>query len=109
MANTSERVRALKEHFIEERRNGNSFAEIAKKYHVSQRYLYIILQEIADANGIERKDLLDFPHKEHERTDSRNEPPIDLKEIQVSFDSILEETNKILEKITTIIGGTSHE
>jgi len=109
MANTSERVKAVKENFIEERQRGMSFAEIAKKYHISRRHLYNILQEIADANGVkDRSSLLDVPHKQHQRSDFQTAETIDVKEIQNSFDYILEETQTIIEKINTIIGG-EHE
>lgn len=96
MANTSERVKALKKHFIEERQRGLTISEIAKRYKVSQRHIYFLLQEIADENGVSRRSLLDIPHKQHsQRTDCISNESIDIESIQELFENILTEIHQL--------------
>ena len=61
MAKTSTRV--LEMNFIQMQQNGKNIAEIASAFNLSTCTVYMRLQEIADENGISRKDLLqnDYP------------------------------------------------
>ena len=63
MAKTSTRVLEMQRNFIRLRNEGKSIAEIANAFNLSTCTVYLRLQEIADENGVSRKDLLqnDYP------------------------------------------------
>ena len=50
MANSSERVKKLKKNFMKHHEEGWSVRQIADHYHVTTRYTYSILEEIAKEN-----------------------------------------------------------
>lgn len=54
----SERVLQMKQNFIELHYQGFSIPDIAKKFHVDNSTIYYHLQDIAEANGMTREDLL---------------------------------------------------
>lgn len=58
MAKVSERVHVMKENFMALHEAGYSIPDIAKKYNLNNSTVYRCLQEIADANGVNREDLL---------------------------------------------------
>ena len=54
----SERKKLLKEGFMELRMQNKSIGEIAEHFQVSEWTVYHALDEIAEANGVTRNDLL---------------------------------------------------
>ena len=55
---TTERVHVMMENFMELHEQGYSIPEIAEKFNLNSSTIYRHLQEIADANGVLREDLL---------------------------------------------------
>lgn len=54
----SERVIQMKQSFMELHRQGFSIPDIAKKFNIDNSTIYYHLQDIAEANGMAREDLL---------------------------------------------------
>lgn len=63
MARESERMRLMKESFMELHQQGVTIPEIAEKFNLGKTTVYHTLQDIADANGISRESLLQIPRK----------------------------------------------
>ena len=67
MAYKTQRVQNVMNNFMSHHKEGYTIAEIADKYSVSKYTIYGILQEIADANGVDRDSLLEKIHSPHVR------------------------------------------
>lgn len=67
MARESERMRLMKENFIELHQQGFTIPEIATKFNLGKATVYHTLQEIADANGVSRESLLQIVRTPTER------------------------------------------
>lgn len=103
-AKTSERVKLMKQGFLELRNAGKSFSEIAEIYSISQRSIYDHLQEIANENGLSREDLLYKIHKPHViSSSSKNTKSVNNhltpEELQQNFTDLLYITDHIISNI----------
>lgn len=54
----TERVKLFMENFMEKHRQGFSIKEISEMYGISDRMAYLLLEEIAEKNGVTREELL---------------------------------------------------
>lgn len=84
---TSERVKVMKENFIDLHNEGPSISEIAARFKLSGSTVYRYLDEIAKENGTSREDLLQksLYHTQAERL--RREE----KEAKASFEKVQKE------------------
>jgi len=67
MARESERMRLMKENFMELHQQGFTIPEIAAKFNLGKATVYHTLQDIADANGVSRESLLQIVRTPTER------------------------------------------
>ena len=101
---TSERVKLMKQGFLEYRNAGKSFAEIAEIFGVSVWAIYDSLQEIADYYNIPRESLLYRVHKPHvmgptsQRSKSVNKL-LTPEELKKNFSDLLSITDYIISNI----------
>ena len=101
-----ERTLRMKQEYIKLHfEDGLSPKEIAKKFNLDQTTVYRSLQEIADANGFSRQELLDYPHERPVTYDRRFEPveKPDTEAIRVSLEAMLLLADNQLEKIRQAI------
>lgn len=101
---TSERVKLMKQGFLELRNAGKSFSEIAEVFGVSVWSIYDNLQEIADANGLPREELLYRIHKPHIISSTSQkvknvDKHLTVEELQKNFSDMLSITNYIISNI----------
>ena len=98
---TSER---MEQGFLELRNAGKLFSEIAEVFGVSVWSIYDNLQEIADANGLSREDLLYRIHKPHVMSSTSQkvknvDKHLTVEELQKNFSDMLSITNYIISNI----------
>ena len=101
---TSERMEQMKQGFLELRNAGKLFSEIAEVFGVSVWSIYDNLQEIADANGLSREDLLYRIHKPHVMSSTPQkvknvDKHLTVEELQKNFSDMLSITNYIISNI----------
>ena len=101
---TSERMEHMKQGFLELRNAGKLFSEIAEVFGVSVWSIYDNLQEIADANGLSREDLLYRIHKPHVMSSTSQkvknvDKHLTVEELQKNFSDMLSITNYIISNI----------
>lgn len=100
---TSERMKQMKQGFLELRQAGKSFSEIAEVFGVSVWSVYDNLQEIADANGLSREDLLYRIHKPHIMSSKQNAKSVtnhlNPEELRQNFIDLLSITDYIISNI----------
>lgn len=100
---TSERMKQMKHGFLELRNAGKSFSEIAKVFGVSVWSVYDNLQEIADANGLSREDLLYRIHKPRVMSSKQNAKSVtnhlNPEELRQNFIDLLSITDYIISNI----------
>lgn len=97
----SERVRLMKENFMELHNDGKTIQEIADHFHLTTATIYNYLQEIADANGVSRESLLQIVHKQHVMLKTRTPSPrdkIEINEIKQSFSALIKDTDNLIGK-----------
>lgn len=101
MGKINERTLQMMRHFMELHNAGYTIKEIAKKFELSAHTVYARLQEIADANGVTREELLEHVHTDHVCYVRKFEPvePVNVGEIQRSFDSIMDEIDSLIDLI----------
>ena len=101
----SERRKVMKEGFMALREQNYSILEIAEHYQLSTWTVYQALGEIASENGVSRESLLYVvkkPVREMNAT-SRKIEVVDALEIKQEFEKMLNQVDKITEKINTAI------
>ena len=101
---TSERMEQMKQGFLELRNAGKLFSEIAEVFGVYVWSIYDNLQEIADANGLSREDLLYRIHKPHVMSSTSQkvknvDKHLTVEELQKNFSDMLSITNYIISNI----------
>lgn len=107
MARESERMRLMKENFMELHNQGLTVPQIAEKYNLGESTVYHKLQEIADANNVSRESLLKVvrtPSEKAYREEARrvrvnvNELLKGLDEADKGIQSTMSLINMILEE-----------
>ena len=99
MAKETQRVKEMIEGFMNFHREGLGIAEIAEIFHVSPSVIYKkYLSQIAEANGLERKDLLERIHPPH--GPSKKET---CRQACTDFESIQNIASELNEKISELI------
>lgn len=95
---TTQRVKELKENFMQYHREGLGIPEISKRCNVTTTTIYKVLQEIADANGVERKELLERVHPPHNITSkvNRRQSYSNFQEIKDFASSLDREVGELL-------------
>lgn len=98
MLSKSERTLRMKEAFISLHKQGLTLKQIAHRFDLDSSTVYAHLQEIADAAGVPRESLLQFPHSPHLTYERRFEPaePIDIEAVHAHFVTISDELNQTL-------------
>jgi len=103
MAQITERVARMMKNFIAEWKSGKNIPEIALKYKVGTRTIYKRLQEIADQNGYQRKELLERPHKPHKNINrviqQPNAPDFSFDEIRETVSELIAQTKLAISNI----------
>lgn len=92
MGRVNERTLKMMEAFMELHNAGWSIEEIANKFELSPSTVRNHLQEIADANGVTREELLKQVHAKPVCYVRSFEPvsPVDIEEFSRHFESIFE-------------------
>ena len=112
MAKESERMRQLKENFMSLHQQGCSIREIADKYDLSFSTVYKNLQDIADANNVTRRELLQHEKAPSERTILKLEEKkvhVDVAELQQGFKDAGEIIGFLIEEIDSILQSEQQE
>lgn len=107
MAKESERMRLMKENFMELHRQGFTISQIAEKYNLGKASVYHVLQDIADANGISRESLLQVVRTPTERAykEESKKVTVNVTDLKIGF----QEAGKIIDSLIGIIGETLRE
>lgn len=107
MARESERMRLMKENFMELHQQGFTIPEIAEKYNLGKATVYHTLQDIADANGVSRESLLKIVRTPTERAykEEAKRVKVNVTELKKGF----EEAGKQLDFLIGIIDETLRE
>lgn len=99
----SERVKQMKKEFIKYRESGKTIKEIANIFGLTDRTIYLYLQEIADEHNLSRDDLLFRIHKQHIRTSinqlNEKKEIIDIEEMRKDFIGMLKNSERIIKNI----------
>lgn len=99
----SERVIKMKKEFVKYRESGKTIKEIANIFGVTDRTIYLNLQDIADENNLSREDLLFQIHKQHIRVSNKQvngaKEVIDIEDMKKDFCEMLETSEGIIKKI----------
>lgn len=108
MAKESERMRLMKENFMELHQQGFSVSEIAERYNLSNKAAYNALQAIAEANGVSRESLLKVVRKlttERAYKEEAKKVKVDVGELKKGF----KEAGNLLDTMISIIDETLRE
>jgi DNA-binding CsgD family transcriptional regulator len=106
----NERTLQMMQNYVRLHAEGLSPSEIAKRYNLSTRNVYYVLQEIADKAGVSRESLLKAPHSEHQPYERISEPvkPVDTKAFSERFQNALAVMNEFKELVQMAIDGAEH-
>ena len=107
MARESERMRLMKENFMELHQQGFTIPEIAAKFNLGKATVYHTLQEIADANGVSRESLLQVVRTPTERAykEEAKKVKVNVEELKNGF----KEAGNLLDSLIGIIDETLRE
>ena len=100
-----ERTLKMMESYMDLHAKGARVIEIAKKFHLSPKTIYSVLDEIAEQNGVTRDSLLYCP-KEGGWTVSKTSTPlaaVDLTGFHESFDATMREITRMKAEMDTMI------
>lgn len=111
MRGISERVRRMKDGFMEQHNNGKSVSEIAEHFDVSTWSIYNNLQEIADKNGVERESLLKrvFTREETKGCKKEHKDGIEPEKLLNDFCEAKKTVKKVIETINNVLGEMQEE
>jgi len=112
MSKESERMRQLKENFMQLHEEGYTIPQIAEQYNLSFAAVYGKLQEIAEANNLKRKDLLQHEKALSERSMLKAEErrmKVDAEELQKGFNDAVESIDNLISKIDVILESEKQE
>jgi predicted DNA-binding protein YlxM (UPF0122 family) len=100
----------MMQNYVRLHAEGLSPSEIAKRYNLSTRNVYYVLQEIADKAGVSRESLLKAPHSEHQPYERISEPvkPVDTKAFSERFQNALAVMNEFKELVQMAIDDAEH-
>lgn len=106
----NERTLQMMQNYVRLHAEGLSPSEIAKRYNLSTRNVYYVLQEIADKAGVSRESLLKTPHSEHQACERISEPvkPVDAKAFSERFQNALAVMNEFKELVQMAIDDAEH-
>lgn len=107
MARESERMRLMKENFMELHQQGFTIPEIAAKYNLGKASVYRSLQNIANANGVSRESLLKIV-----RTPTEKAYKEEAKKVKVNVEELkkrFKEAGNLIDSLIDIIGETLRE
>ena len=102
----SERTKVMMENFMTEHENGFSIYKIAEKYGLHYTTVYDHLEEIAEANGLSRDDLLQqvrtrVPDAVWQRRNAETKKS--LATLQEEISKTMAATENLLNALTTLI------
>lgn len=103
---TTERVKFYKRNFMRFHDEGYSIPEIAEKSNISYGHAYTLLQEIADANGVSREELLKIKNRKKPQFGKSSKIAtqfVNSAELAEEFDNTLKSVDNILEDIDRMI------
>ena len=101
MAKQSERTFKMKESYIKLHDEGLSVGEIAERFGLTPRVVYLALKDIAAKAGVTRESLLERPHKPHSNPIrvAQDQSGISLADHETYVEETLNGFNKVLENI----------
>lgn len=103
----SERVRALMEGFMDDRKAGHPLSAIAHKYGVSVCHVYYLLEKIAAQEGTTREALLYQPHSQFSRTATltsrKQQSAVNPDEVRKDFNDLFGKIDQILDKMNRVM------
>lgn len=107
MARESERMRLMKENFMELHQQGFTIPEIAAKYNLGKASVYHSLQNIANANGVSRESLLKIVRTPTEKAykEEAKKVKVNVEELKKGF----KEAGNLIDSLIDIIGETLRE
>ena len=105
MAKESERVRVMKENFMNLHNAGYSIPQIAEQHNLDKMTVYRHLQEIADANNVSRESLLQIVRSPSERAIQKEEERkarITVEELRQGYKEVGQGIDSLKAKISEI-------
>jgi len=106
MAKVSERVRRMMAEFIKRHNEGYTIPQIAKIYNLDSSTIYLHLQEIADANGVERRELLERPRNATTESfwqEEERKVRVDVEALKNGFSDVKSSIQGICNKIDKLL------
>lgn len=102
---TTERVKFYKKNFMSLHEKGYKIPEIADMCSISRGHAYMLLQEIADENGVTREELLTKNWKKSQTGKSTKVAKIlvDGSELQRDFENVMNDIEGIVNKINNMM------
>lgn len=106
MAKQSERTFQMKESYVKLHEEGLSVGQIAERFDLTPRMVYLALGDIAKKAGVSRDSLLEKPHKPHSNPVRvvQDQSGVNLadhetyvKETLASFDQVLKNVGQYIE------------
>ena len=92
----------FKEIFMTKYNEGYGVGEIAEMCHITSRYGYMLLQEIADANGVSRDELLKIKNRKQPEGNfggKQSAKVIDADTLKGEFQEVIGKVDGIISKI----------
>lgn len=103
MPRTTQRVKNLKENFMQYHNDGYTIPEIAKIFKVDVSTVYANLDEIAQANNVTRESLLQVaPYNRVTTSASFHKDKADIEQLKDDFQSLDSHLEKIISTLTEI-------
>ena len=104
----TQRVKALKENFMQYHSQGYSIPEIAKIFNVEYSTVYKNLDEIAKNNGVTRESLLkNAPYAPQITSKAAYQrDKVDIEELNQSFSNLKTELTKVIDHLETFLENT---
>ena len=104
----TQRVKALKENFMQYHNEGYTIPEIAKIFNVEYSTVYKKLEEIAKANGVTRESLLQNAPYPPQITSKATylKDKVDIEELQKSFTNLKNDLNEVINKLEIFLENT---
>ena len=100
------RVTQMKSSFMGLHSAGVPIEEIAERFGITPRTIYIHLQEIADENGVSRDSLLKTPHRKPNATTKNNggqKKFIDTESLIHTYDEAISTTENLVKELNNIL------
>ena len=104
----TQRVKALKENFMQYHNEGYTIPEIAKIFNVEPSTVYKNLDEIAKNNGVTRESLLQKAPYSPQLTSKAayQKDKVDIEELQKSFTNLKNDLTEVINQLEIFLENT---